>query len=107
LEDILHVPGWVNLILLGRWDATGAKYMGENGKITLTTKEGKTIAQGMKISNHLYKLKMVIQQALQTLMSHMSTKHLLGRVNFQIGRLGTNSLDISGIQDFKNYWTTN
>ena len=37
--------------------------MGENGKITLTTKEGKNIAQGMKISNHLYKLKMVIRQS--------------------------------------------
>ena len=62
LEDVLHVPRQANLISLGRWDATGRKYMGENGKITLTSKEGRAIAQGIKISNHLYKMKMFIPQ---------------------------------------------
>ena len=59
LENILHVPGTRNnLISLGQWDAAGRHYNGRNGEITLVTKNGTLVAQGMKIHNHLYCMKM-------------------------------------------------
>ena len=62
LENVLHLPGTQNnLILLGQWDAAGGRYNGRNGEITLITKDGMPVAQGTKISNHLYHMKMVIR----------------------------------------------
>jgi hypothetical protein len=63
MEDIIHVPGmWNNLILLGQWDAAEGRYSGGGGRISLITKTGITVAQGKKINNHLYKMKIKIQQ---------------------------------------------
>jgi hypothetical protein len=61
LEDVVHVPGTRNnLISLGRWDTKGRRYEGGNGKITLVTKDGRHVAQGEKVSNNLYKMKLSI-----------------------------------------------
>jgi hypothetical protein len=66
LENVIHVPGTRNnLILLGRWDEAGGRYIGGKGKITLIAKNGKAIAQGDKINNHLYKMKMVLNNFAQ------------------------------------------
>jgi GAG-pre-integrase domain/Zinc knuckle len=62
LENVLHVPGTRNnLISLGRWDAAGGRYNGGNGELILITKDGMPVAQGTKIRNHLYRMKMVIK----------------------------------------------
>ena len=62
LENVLHVPGmWNNLISLGWWDAAGGWYNSGNGEITLITKNGMSVAQGTKIHNHLYHMKVVIK----------------------------------------------
>jgi hypothetical protein len=61
LENVLHVPGTRNnLISLGRWDAADRRYIGGKGRITLITKDKKQIAQGRKVSNHLYKMNITI-----------------------------------------------
>jgi Integrase core domain/GAG-pre-integrase domain len=46
---------------LGQWDVAGGRYNGGNGEITLITKNGTLVAQGTKIHNHLYHMKMVIE----------------------------------------------
>jgi len=58
LNKVLHVPHNQNsLLLLGCWEATmGRKFLGENGKLTLVTKEGRSIAQGIRLSNRLYQM---------------------------------------------------
>ena len=43
---------------MGQWDAAGRRYTGGNGEITLITKNGTPVAQGIKIHNHLYRMKM-------------------------------------------------
>jgi hypothetical protein len=54
LQNVLHVPGTRNnLISLGRWDVAGGCYLGGHGQLTLMTKNGKAIAQGEKVDNHL------------------------------------------------------
>jgi hypothetical protein len=64
LEDVLHVPSTRNnLISLGQWDAAGGWYTGGGGVITLTTKDGKCVGRGKKISNHLYKMDMTVREA--------------------------------------------
>ena len=67
LENVLYVPGtWNNLISLGWWDAAGGCYNSRNGEITLITKNGMPVAQGIKIHNHLYHMKMVIKPPTQS-----------------------------------------
>ena len=62
LENVLHVPGTQNnLISLGRWDAAGG-----NGEIMLITKNGTLVAQGIKIHNHLYHMKMDLKLSNQS-----------------------------------------
>ena len=57
LNDVLYVPAnWQNLLSLGRWDDAGGKYRGENSSLTLATKNGETVATGMKLRNNLYKM---------------------------------------------------
>jgi hypothetical protein len=47
MEDIIHVPGmWNNLILLGQWDTAEGRYSGGGGRISLITKTDITVAQG-------------------------------------------------------------
>ena len=56
LENVLHVPGQKNnLISLGRWDKAGGTYQGGDSKITLITKDGKRVAEGIRLNNFLYK----------------------------------------------------
>lgn len=55
LNDVLYVSAnRHNLLLLGRWDDAGGKYQGGNSVLTLTTKQGKTVATGIKLKNNLY-----------------------------------------------------
>jgi hypothetical protein len=63
LEDVLHIPSnRNNLISLGRWDNAGGRYIGGDGYLTMITKDGKRIAKGTKISNHLYRMKMQVRK---------------------------------------------
>jgi GAG-pre-integrase domain len=61
LLNVLHVPGMRNnLLSLGRWDAAGGNYFGGKGSITLVTKDGRPVAHGKKIDNHLYRMKLTV-----------------------------------------------
>ena len=53
---------WNNLISLGQWDAAGGCYVRGEGTITRITQNGQHIAQGTKINNNLYKMKLSIQK---------------------------------------------
>ena len=44
-----------NLLSLGKWERDGRSYNACDGMISLLTKEKKTVAKGIKISNDLYK----------------------------------------------------
>ena len=67
LENVLHVPGMQNnLILLGQWDAAGRCYNSGNGEIMLITKNGMPVAQGTKIHNHLYCMKIIVKPPTQS-----------------------------------------
>jgi len=58
LEDVLYIPDTPNsLISLGRWDriANGVTNI-KSGIITLSTKDGVTIAKGKDVGNFLYRL---------------------------------------------------
>ena len=52
--------------MLGRWDAAGGCYNGGNSEIILITKNGTPVAQGTKIHNHLYRMKMVVKPPTQS-----------------------------------------
>lgn len=57
LKNVLYIPtNPHNLLSLGRWDASGEYYNGGNGQLSLKTKNGQTVAKGIKINNHLYKM---------------------------------------------------
>ena len=57
LKNVLYIPtNPHNLLSLGRWDASGGYYNGGNGQLSLKTKNGQTVAKGIKINNHLYKM---------------------------------------------------
>ena len=45
---------------VGRWDTSGGRYTGGGGTITLITKDGKSIAKCMKVTNNLYQIKLTI-----------------------------------------------
>ena len=63
LDDILYIPSNCNnLISLGRWDKARGQYTGGGGVLTLITKDGKQIAQGTKIQNNLYNMKVSIRK---------------------------------------------
>ena len=60
LENVLYIPtNRNNLILLGRWDKAGGRYIGGGGVLSLITKHGIPVAQGNKIGNSLYKMDVV------------------------------------------------
>jgi hypothetical protein len=62
LQDVLHVPGQPhNLISLGRWDEAGGRYIGGGGKITLITKDGKSVAKGRRVQTNLYKMAVTLR----------------------------------------------
>jgi hypothetical protein len=41
---------------LGRWDATGGRYIGGKGELTLVMKDGRHVTHGKKMDKHLYKM---------------------------------------------------
>ena len=76
LQNVLHVPGTRNnLISLGRWDAAGGRYVGGKGKITLITQNGQQVAQGTKIDNNLYKMRLTLRNS-HSLLSESPTMPL-------------------------------
>ena len=55
LENVPHIPSNPNSpFSLGRWDTSGGRYTGGGGTITLITKDGKSIAKCVKVTNNLY-----------------------------------------------------
>ena len=63
LENVLFIPlNRYNLFSLGCWSNSGGHYTGGPGGITLITKDGKSVAYCKKVSNHLYQMKLTIQQ---------------------------------------------
>jgi GAG-pre-integrase domain len=68
LEDVIHVPRTqYNLTLLGCWDVTGGWFIGRKGVITIITKDGQQVAQGTKVKNNPYMMKVSVQKLLPTL----------------------------------------
>ena len=56
LKDVLYIPTNPQILLsLSRWDKAGGSYHGSQRRLTMTTKDSKTIARGTQINNHLYK----------------------------------------------------
>jgi GAG-pre-integrase domain len=63
LLNVLHVPRTRNnLLTLWQWDAAGGDYFGGKESITLVTKDGRHVAHGKKINNHLYRIKLTVQK---------------------------------------------
>ena len=63
LENVLHIPSNPNnLFSLGRWDTSGGRYTGGGGAIILITKDGKSIAKCVKVTNNLYRIKLTIRK---------------------------------------------
>jgi hypothetical protein len=57
LDNVLYIPtNRNNLLSLGRWEASGRKYIGEGGKITMINERGVPVATGNRIKNHLCKM---------------------------------------------------
>ena len=62
LEDVLYIPNNCNnLIALGKWDKEGKWFTRTGGVLTLITKDGIPVAQGTKVGNNLYKMKVAIK----------------------------------------------
>ena len=96
LENVLHVPGmWNNLILLGCSDAAGGYYTGGGGTITLIMKDGRHVPQETKINNHLYKMKMAVKaptfHPLQTFIG-CELAHTWETWHWQFGNVGYSGL---------------
>ena len=53
-------------LCISTWDAAGGCYNGSNGEIMLITKNGTPVAQGIKIHNHLYHMKMDLKPPTQS-----------------------------------------
>jgi hypothetical protein len=67
LTNVLHVPtNRNNLLSLGRLDAAGGHYSSANGILTLTSANCKPIAEGRKVSNNLYKMRVVVRKNVPT-----------------------------------------
>jgi hypothetical protein len=63
LENVLYIPNnRNNLIALGKWDQGGRRFQGEGGVLTLTTKDGTSVAKGTKVGNNLYKMKVAVRE---------------------------------------------
>jgi GAG-pre-integrase domain len=57
LENVLYIPtNRNNLISLGRWGASGRKYVGDGERIMMINERGVPVATGNKAKNHLYKM---------------------------------------------------
>jgi len=63
LENVLYIPNnQNNLIALGEWDQGGRQFTGGGGVLTLITKDGTSVAQGTKVGNNLYKMKVAVRE---------------------------------------------
>ena len=63
LENVLYIPtNHNNLISLGKWDQDGRRFDGRGGVLTIITKEGVSVAQGTKVENNLYKMKVAVHK---------------------------------------------
>jgi hypothetical protein len=57
LQNVLYIPtNRNNLISLGRWDKAGGSYKGGGGLLTLITRSGTPVGQGIQVENNLYKM---------------------------------------------------
>jgi hypothetical protein len=67
LEHVLHIPeNKNNLLSLGRWAAAGGTFANTGGTLRLTTKGGKTIAEGMRKENNLFKMLVKVREQHKT-----------------------------------------
>jgi hypothetical protein len=63
LTNVLYIPtNKQSLLSLGRWDKAGGTYHGGQGKLLMNMCNGKTVATGTQITNHLYRLDNFILQ---------------------------------------------
>lgn len=63
LTNVLHIPSnRNNLLSLGRLDAAGGGYSSTNGLLTLTSADRMTIAEGIKVSGNLYKMRVTVKK---------------------------------------------
>jgi transposase InsO family protein len=63
LKDVLHIPtNRNNLLSLGRLDSAGGSYSSLNGVITLTSADHKKVAEGVKVRNNLYKMRVKVRK---------------------------------------------
>ena len=77
LENVLYIPtNRNNLLSLGKWDAAGGKYIGGGGKIILKDSDNKIVADGTKIENNLYKLKLKTRIPCK---SHFNTNKMISQ----------------------------
>ena len=69
LKDVLHIPANKNnLISLGRWDDAGGTYKSDARTLKLTMKGGTVVAEGHKVHNHLYRMRVKAHE-------HIKGKH--------------------------------
>ncbi len=62
LDDVLYIPSNpYNLLSLGRWDCAGGNYHGGQNILSLYKGDQK-MASGVKITNHLYKMRSLVTQ---------------------------------------------
>ena len=50
----------IYVLALGKWDKNRQKFNGEHGNLTLIAKNGVPVAQGFKVGNNLYKIRVAI-----------------------------------------------
>jgi len=63
LTNVLYIPtNKQSLLSLGGWDKAGGTYHSGQGKLLMNTCNGKTVATGTQITNHLYWLNNFIIQ---------------------------------------------
>jgi hypothetical protein len=99
LENVLHVPGQRNnLNSLGRWDASGGKYLGRKGRLTLVTKDGKHIAHGVKMDKHLYKMDVVAKKSPLPQQTSETFNNETKRLNWETWHKRYGHVGYSGLQ---------
>jgi hypothetical protein len=63
LHNVLHIPSnRNNLLSLGRLDAVGGSYNSANGTLSIISVDCKKITEGIKVSNNLYKMRVMVHK---------------------------------------------
>jgi gag-polypeptide of LTR copia-type/GAG-pre-integrase domain len=63
LEHVLHIPSnRNNLLSLGRWSAAGGTFANTGDMLRLTTKDGKTVAEGERKENNLFMMRVKVRE---------------------------------------------